>query len=387
MSANSRNQPGKTSDAATEVTTKTSISSSSTGKTVCQTPSTPSVPFQSVSNPAKKNKCDFSPPSPDVHPVIFNRLESLLQDRFTSLEKILLERSDGAANKIKLATTTLQNATENMAKQFQKTINDQVKPLENKIKELTEKLDAETNRRVSLEAVIKRKNLRVHNIPETVPHPELTDYVLDTLQQADANVSSNEIDMIYRYGRKTGKTPRSVIITFTTQRSRNSVLSKSSSLRNLGFPISTDLPQEWIEKRKKLRPFLLQARRLANQGKENWRVRLHDDKLMLNDKLYSVSNLQELPSNLSPMSVSTPMDHHTILFFTESSPFSNHYPSDFTVNDIHYNCAEQYIMAQKAQLFKDQKTFQLIMKEADPKNKRLWEKQLETLTKNCGSKK
>ena len=197
--------------------------------------------------------------------------------------------------------------------------------------------------------------------------------------------------MIYRYGRKTGKTPRSVIITFTTQRSRNSVLSKSSSLRNLGFPISTDLPQEWIEKRKKLRPFLLQARRLANQRKENWRVRLHDDKLMLNDKLYSVSNLQELPSNLSPMSVSTPMDHHTVLFFTESSPSSNHYPSDFTVNDIHYNCAEQYIMAQKAQLFKDQKTFQLIMKEADRKkqkalgktvrnfDKKLWLQEVEAL--------
>ena len=172
---------------------------------------------------------------------------------------------------------------------------------------------------------------------------------------------------------------------------KNLALSKSSSLRNLGFPVSIDLPQEWIEKRKRLRPFLLQARCLTNQGKGNWRARLQDDKLMLNEKLYSVSNLHELPPELSPMSVSTPMDNQSILFFTESSLFSNHYRSVFTVGKVNYNCAEQNIMSQKAKLFKDQKTFELIMKETDPKkqralgktvsnfNKKLWLQEVEAL--------
>ena len=130
----------------------------------------------------------------------------------------MLQRSDGAAKKLKQAMATLQNATENMTTQFQKIINEPVEPLKNRIEELTKKLYAEVNRRVSLEAAMKRKNLRVYNILETMPHSELTDYMLDTLHQADINLSINDIDVTYRYGRKTGKTPCSTIITFTTQR-------------------------------------------------------------------------------------------------------------------------------------------------------------------------
>ena len=36
----------------------------------------------------------------------------------------------------------------------------------------------------------------------------------------------------------------------------------------------------------------------------------------------------------------------------------------FKSNNIEYNCAEQYMMSEKAKLFKDEETYQLILKES-----------------------
>lgn len=46
---------------------------------------------------------------------------------------------------------------------------------------------------------------------------------------------------------------------------------------------------------------------------------------------------------------------------------SQFYPCNFNSNGIDYNCAEQYMMAQKALLFNDQLTYQKILKETIPK--------------------
>lgn len=49
--------------------------------------------------------------------------------------------------------------------------------------------------------------------------------------------------------------------------------------------------------------------------------------------------------------------------------FSQWYKSDFTdINDVKYNCAEQFMMYQKAILFGDNDVAQEILNEASPKN-------------------
>lgn len=49
--------------------------------------------------------------------------------------------------------------------------------------------------------------------------------------------------------------------------------------------------------------------------------------------------------------------------------FSQWYKSDFTdINDIKYNCAEQFMMYQKAILFGDNEVAQEILNESNPKN-------------------
>lgn len=50
--------------------------------------------------------------------------------------------------------------------------------------------------------------------------------------------------------------------------------------------------------------------------------------------------------------------------------FSNWYKSKFTINNIEYNCVEQYMMWAKAMTFHDNETADLIMSTNDPKKQK-----------------
>lgn len=47
---------------------------------------------------------------------------------------------------------------------------------------------------------------------------------------------------------------------------------------------------------------------------------------------------------------------------------SQWFPCKFKVDGIEYNCAEQYMMAEKARMFNDDETLALILAETDPRN-------------------
>lgn len=53
-------------------------------------------------------------------------------------------------------------------------------------------------------------------------------------------------------------------------------------------------------------------------------------------------------------------------FWREESPFSQFHPAVFTVDGVKYNCAEQYMMHQKALTFRDDEHAKAIMKAAKP---------------------
>lgn len=50
--------------------------------------------------------------------------------------------------------------------------------------------------------------------------------------------------------------------------------------------------------------------------------------------------------------------------------FSQWYPSRFMKDGVIYNCAEQYMMAKKAELFGDTKTLELVMNSTSPKEQK-----------------
>jgi len=56
--------------------------------------------------------------------------------------------------------------------------------------------------------------------------------------------------------------------------------------------------------------------------------------------------------------------------FFWAGPFSQWYPSIFIIDEIKYNCAEQYMMAEKAKLFEDVNIFEKIMEAISPKEQK-----------------
>jgi hypothetical protein len=63
------------------------------------------------------------------------------------------------------------------------------------------------------------------------------------------------------------------------------------------------------------------------------------------------------------------MKYDKFTFFW-SGPFSQWYKSNFYLNGRAYNCAEQFMMAEKARLFGDSKTESLILLSEDPREQK-----------------
>jgi len=54
-------------------------------------------------------------------------------------------------------------------------------------------------------------------------------------------------------------------------------------------------------------------------------------------------------------------------FWRSKSPFSQWHASVFTVDDIRYTCVEQWMMAEKARLFRDEATLSKILAATEPR--------------------
>jgi len=62
--------------------------------------------------------------------------------------------------------------------------------------------------------------------------------------------------------------------------------------------------------------------------------------------------------------------------FFWSGPFSNWHPSPFQIDGIWYNCSEQFMMAEKARLFKDEATLKKILSAVDPREQKAYGRQV-----------
>jgi ATP-dependent DNA helicase PIF1 len=63
------------------------------------------------------------------------------------------------------------------------------------------------------------------------------------------------------------------------------------------------------------------------------------------------------------------LDRQKFTFFS-SGPFSQWFPCKFVIDNVEYNCAEQYMMEQKAQLFNDLDAVKIIMSTESPKEQK-----------------
>lgn len=133
-----------------------------------------------------------------------------------------------------------------------------------------------------------------------------------------------------------------------------------------GIFVREDYPQEIEERRRKLRPIFNMAK---NNKAYKGKCRLTVDKLVINNRTFTVApinNLDKLPLDLAPRKTAEKENEDILAFFTQASPFSNFYDASFEKDGVRYACSEQYIQAQKAEIFNDTVALNRIMGTTNP---------------------
>jgi ribA/ribD-fused uncharacterized protein len=97
-------------------------------------------------------------------------------------------------------------------------------------------------------------------------------------------------------------------------------------------------------------------------------VSLRIDKLIINSQVYSVNNLESLPSFAKPVKYTSSRTTKEItLFFTKDNPLSNFHPSEFELDGQKFNCVEQYVAYHKALLFGETDIAEDILQTEEPR--------------------
>lgn len=100
--------------------------------------------------------------------------------------------------------------------------------------------------------------------------------------------------------------------------------------------------------------------------KQGLTVKMIDDNLFINNQKFTVNNLHQLPPCIDLRSLNVREDKNHIFFFGEYCEWSNWSKSDFTVDNVSYINMEQFIMRNKADVFKDKVTADKIMASTSP---------------------
>ena len=110
-----------------------------------------------------------------------------------------------------------------------------------------------------------------------------------------------------------------------------------------GIFVNEDLPDEWQNRRKVLKPIFNTAKRMDSL---KHKTHMSKDKLIINGKTFSsapVCNISEANNLLNVKYTCERTDQSKTLFFGSHSPFSNLFLSEFTIDNVKYNCVEQYL--------------------------------------------
>ena len=199
---------------------------------------------------------------------------------------------------------------------------------------------------------------------------ETEDSCCDKIYRELANtVSGSDPDERYRIAktltirkcRRLGKFKRDrirpICVEFVHKEDRSYVLENRSYL-NEGVFVDKEYPPEIERTRRSLLPILRAAKRLERYRDQS---RMNYDKVVIDGKDYTMTNLHELPEDINSFKATSKSDTNTVGFFGEANPLSNFHPAKFTYNGVAYISSEQFIQATKASFFGDTDTYTKIM--------------------------
>lgn len=311
------------------------------------------VAGQDSSTPKSKRgieQVDSSTPSPEKEstPSAHSPSPSLLQIR-----QVIREELNACIGDF---TSTVSN------------IKDEVSQLKEEVVVLTANLEKEksTTRDLSrkiqnFEKYMLRNNLIISNLPDSKNETklELENKIIQLLRRINVHLPTYAVADVQRLQSSLfNSTNRQVRLTLHHTKDRTLILAnKSRMFHTYKIIIEEEFPESVYENRKKLLPIMKAARQ------NNHFSIVQADTLTIDKTTYTVNNMDTVPKHLMS---TTFTNKELTVFYKKTSVFSNHYPSEFIIDDIKYACAEQAYAHAKANFAKDTDTADEIMKTDDP---------------------
>lgn len=168
-------------------------------------------------------------------------------------------------------------------------------------------------------------------------------------------------ETVFRLGKKQKDKARLMLAKFSNFKQRDLIWQKRFGLKDTHVWITEDFPQSVRENRDKLYPYFQAARRSPLITSTSLRL----DKLFINNKMFTVENIDNIPEHLKPKNASIISTENTVVFASKDAILSNLYLCNIQIEGRVYNSTEQYIQYSKALLFNDQESADNILKEHD----------------------
>ena len=188
---------------------------------------------------------------------------------------------------------------------------------------------------------------------------EMIAVTIDSGDREDDLIKAKEIDITScnRVGRYKHNVARPISVTFATRDDKEAFLSGKRKLPS-GVFANDELPPHVKKRRDRLLPIYHLAKSLPEYRDK---CRLTGDKLVINGTSYRIEDIPKLPPDLAAFKSSEKSNDTHLVFAGELSPYSNFYPSPFIINGQTYHSSEQWVQYQKALMFGDSYTANLIL--------------------------
>ena len=255
-------------------------------------------------------------------------------EKNTDAFQTILERLDSMTVIMKTCQDSIKTCGDNVAKcnnTLESTICPRLSTVEVEITKLKKEVKQLKDKQNELECYMKRDNLIFGGISESFPEncEQKVKFIIENKMQIES--SEIKFQRVHRLGKKENGKTRPIIARFAFFGERQDVWKGRDKLKDSTLWIAEDYTHDVLEKRKILRPILRGA--LAQANEENpVSAYLRLDRLYIENKMYTVDTLKQLPQSLQPEVIATPkIGDDFVAFFNKLSPLSNFYPAVFNL--------------------------------------------------------
>lgn len=181
------------------------------------------------------------------------------------------------------------------------------------------------------------------------------------------NMSISDVDLIsaYRLGKSPGSKPRPILARFVHMGHRNRVWFSKAAIKQDEAKVwlQEDLPRVVKHSYRALFKVLKKAKSMGDRFPG---AQIMGQSIIIDGRSYKVEDLESLPDVLRPSNMAMQQSDNTLVFFGRASPLSNHHFSPFIIEDIPFQCMEQYLAWRRAKLADRQDLIDKALLKADP---------------------